>query len=60
MREHERAGDDLYEQIYRETGLPNPMVRGDAGASRWAYPNGLPRERFVRAVRRVWRRLRSG
>ncbi|ADB50202.1 hypothetical protein [Conexibacter woesei] len=51
---------DLHHQIFLETGFPNPMRKGDAGATRYAYPNGLPRERFVRAVKRAARWVRHG
>ncbi|MDO8187186.1 hypothetical protein Q5424_09510 [Conexibacter sp. JD483] len=44
-----------HDVIERETGLPNPMWT-DAD---FAWPNGTPRERIVRAAKRAARWLRQ-
>ena len=49
---------DSYERIFRETGIPNLMIRGEPGASDAAFPKGRPKERIARLIRRTRHRLR--
>jgi hypothetical protein len=57
LRDHHRHYDLVHEQIYRESGVPNPMLRGEIGASAAAYPNGLLSQRIGRWIVRRARRL---
>lgn len=44
---------ETHEEIYRDTGLPNPVMLGGPGAGPTAYPKGTPPERVARALRRL-------
>jgi hypothetical protein len=57
LRDHDRYYDLLHEQLSRETGMPNPMIRGEIGASAAAYPNGLLSQRIGRWLMRQLRRV---
>jgi hypothetical protein len=57
LRDHDRYYDELHERIFRETGVPNPMIRGEIGASKYAYPNGMLNQRIGRWIVRQLRRL---
>jgi hypothetical protein len=56
MRKDDRYYELEHERIFRETGVPNPMMRGDITASEIAYPNGLMSERVARWIVRTLRR----
>jgi hypothetical protein len=59
MRKDDRYYELEHERIFRETGVPNPMMRGDLIANEIAYPNGLLSERIARwLVGRMRRALR--
>jgi hypothetical protein len=53
MRKTDRYYDLLHEQIFRETGVPNPTRRGELAA---LYPDGLPRQRIARWIKQHLRR----
>jgi hypothetical protein len=57
--ERRRYYEQEHERIFRETGVPNPMIRGEIGASVYAYPNGLWTQRAGRWIVRHVRRLRN-
>jgi hypothetical protein len=60
MRKDDEYWERAHHEIYLRTGVPNPMILGEIGASKYAYPNGLLSQRIwrwiVRQVRRLARR----
>jgi hypothetical protein len=48
---------DLRKGVLLERELPNMMIRGEIGASEYAYPNGLLSQRIARRIARACRRL---
>ncbi len=57
LRDVDRYYDEVHRQIFIETGVPNPMMKGELGATEYAYPNGMLHEQIGRWVARQWRRL---
>jgi hypothetical protein len=57
VREANRRADAEHTRIWIETGVRNPMMKGEPGATKYAYPNGMLHEQIGRWVVRQWRRL---